>query len=127
MKPIPWTDAEPFRWADRPGFPPTKPGDDYGFFVIPSGSSRLLAMVSCGAGEGEGWDHVSVSVFGEKRCPTWDEMCRIKGLFWGDDEWVVQYHPAASDYVNVHKFCLHLWRPFDGKMPRPPSWMVGPK
>lgn len=73
-----------------------------------------------------GWEHVSVSRM--DRCPTWDEMCQVKAMFWGEDDCVVQYHPPRSDYVNHHPRCLHLWRPTDGvTIPMPPSIMVGPK
>ena len=58
--------------------------------------------------DGMGWDHVSVSM--AKRCPTWDEMCAIKDLFFNPDETVVQFHPAQTEYVNLHPNCLHLWR-----------------
>ena len=60
------------------------------------------------ASDGEGWEHVSVSL--PSRCPTWGEMCRIKGLFWDADDIVIQIHPPEDDYVNNHPFCLHLWR-----------------
>jgi hypothetical protein len=72
-----------------------------------------------------GWEHVSVS--NPARCPTWEEMCWIKAQFWGPDDCVVQYHPPASEYVNDHPYCLHLWRPTEGALPMPPSWMVGTK
>ena len=75
------------------------------------------------AGDGLGWEHVSVSR--QDRCPTWDEMCQIKAMFWDEEDCVVQYHPPKSDYVNIHKNCLHLWRPTDGELPRPPKIMIG--
>lgn len=92
-----------------------------GAFVVPLKTHSQTVFVI--ASDGEGWEHVSVSR--KDRCPTWAEMCEIKALFWPEDEWVVQYHPARSDYVNVHQFCLHLWRPIGGQFPTPPSWMVG--
>lgn len=58
------------------------------------------------------WEHVSVSR--RDRCPTWDEMCQVKDLFWDDEDCVVQYHPPKSSYVNLHPFCLHLWRRVNG-------------
>ena len=70
-----------------------------------------------------GWEHVSVSR--TDRCPTWDEMCQVKDLFWDKDDCVVQYHPPESEYVNNHPNCLHLWRPTEDALPRPPSIMVG--
>lgn len=83
-------------------------------------TTRLL----CIASDGEGWDHVSVSL--PYRCPTWDEMCAIKGLFWDSEDCVVQYHPPESQYVNNHPFCLHLWRPLEyGEMPIPKTFLVG--
>lgn len=74
------------------------------------------------ASDGEGWEHVSVSR--DDRPPTWDEMCQVKALFWGEEDCVVQYHPPRSEYVNVHPNCLHLWRPADRELPLPPRIMV---
>lgn len=76
---------------------------------------------------GGGWEHVSVSPFKKSYIPTWDEMCSLKDMFFHDDEVVVQYHPAKSEYVNNVPNCLHLWRPIDQQMPTPPSIMVGIK
>jgi len=75
--------------------------------------------------DGGGWEHVSVSFRG--RCPSWEEMCIVKDIFWHEDECVVQYHPAKSEYVNNHPYCLHLWRPLQQDMPVPPSILVGVK
>jgi len=75
------------------------------------------------ASDGEGWEHVSVSL--PDRVPTWEEMCALKSLFWDDEDCVVQFHPPRADYVNNHSRCLHVWRPVGIDMPRPPSWLVG--
>lgn len=52
---------------------------------------------------GGGWEHVSVSF--ASRCPTWDEMCEVKDIFWTPEECVVQYHPPAKtgdvNYIKV--------------------------
>lgn len=79
------------------------------------------------ASNGEGWEHVSVSF--ENRTPSWEEMCRVKDIFWDEEDAVMQIHPPKSQYVNFAKHCLHLWRPdrADLKIPLPPTWMVGPK
>ena len=67
----------------------------------------MLVVVSSGTGKhAEGWEHVSVSADG--RCPTWDEMCWVKDLFWTEDECTMQLHPPKSDYVNCHPHCLHI-------------------
>jgi hypothetical protein len=77
------------------------------------------------ASDGEGWEHVSVSL--PSRTPTWDEMCYIKQIFWGDDECVVQYHPPKTEYVNNHETCLHLWKQVGQEFNLPPSILVGIK
>lgn len=98
-------------------------GDDYnGAFVIPSPIDKraLRIIASCGFG----WDHVSVSLI--SRCPTWSEMSYIKKLFFKDDETAMQLHVPVSDHISYHPYCLHLWRPYDVEIPRPPGYMVGP-
>jgi hypothetical protein len=74
---------------------------------------------------GEGWEHVSIST--PTRCPTWEEMCRVKGWFWEPEDCVMQLHPPESNYVNCHPYCLHLWRPIEQEIPQPPSEFVGTK
>lgn len=83
------------------------------------GKPRLFAIASDGAG----WEHVSVSR--KDRCPTWEEMCAVKDLFWDPEDAVVQFHPPRSNYVNNHPFCLHLWKPAEGSLLLPPSILVG--
>jgi hypothetical protein len=92
-----------------------------GMFIIPFDRSVFRCVVS----DGGGWEHVSVSL--PHRTPTWGEMCFFKGIFWDAEECVVQFHPPASEYVNCHPFCLHLWKPTENQMPAPQSIMVGIK
>lgn len=73
---------------------------------------------------GGGWDHVSVSPYKHRITPSWDDMCRVKDMFFRDDEVVVQYHPAKSEYVNKMPNCLHLWRPQNVELPTPPTIFV---
>ena len=69
--------------------------------------------ISIVAGSNEhGWEHVSVCPIG--RCPTWDEMCTVKDIFWNDEEECIQIHPKKSQYVNFAEHCLHIWRCKDG-------------
>jgi hypothetical protein len=75
------------------------------------------------ASDGEGWEHVSVSL--PTRCPTWEEMSYVKSVFWDDGDCVVQFHPPRSEHINNHSFCLHLWRPTNHNIATPPGWMVG--
>ncbi len=93
-----------------------------GAFIIQVPNGEVLQII---ASNGAGWDHVSVAPRYKKRCPTWEEMCFIKNLFWDPEEPVVQYHPPRSHYINNHEFVLHLWKPQDLTIPTPPGWMVG--
>jgi len=98
-----------------------------GAFEAPGPGGWTLRIIANTADRPDavGWEHVSVST--ESRCPTWDEMCFVKNLFWEPNECVVQFHPPASDYVNCHPFCLHMWRSVRFKFALPPTFMVGPK
>ena len=92
-------------------------GSKQGVFIIPN--DPPLRVI---ADSGQGWDHVSVST--ETRCPTWEEMDRIKRIFFKDHETAVQYHVPASDHINIHDYCLHLWRPTFKRFPMPPKIRV---
>jgi len=80
----------------------------------------------CIASDGEGWEHVSVSL-SVKRTPNWEEMCMIKDLFWDEEDVVIQIHPKKSEYVNNHNYCLHLWRPVNENIKTPHNELVGIK
>lgn len=84
---------------------------------------RVLCIVS----DGGGWEHVSVSTPKQKKCPSWKIMCRVKDLFWNDEDTVIQFHPAKDNYINNHPYCLHLWRPIAEKLPLPNPEFVGIK
>lgn len=92
-----------------------------GCFEVPSPTDGS-AMRVIASTEG-GWDHVSVSR--ERRCPNWPEMERVKRMFFNADEVAVQYHVPLADHVNNHPYCLHIWRPNDGRqIPVPPAIFV---
>lgn len=74
---------------------------------------------------GAGWEHVSVAPRSLTIMPSWEEMCKIKSIFWNEEEAVIQIHPKKSDYVNNMKNCLHLWRCTYKEMLLPPSCLVG--
>jgi hypothetical protein len=103
------------------------PGDDCGAFVVigPQGEKLRIIASPGDANEGIPWEHVSVST--NYRFPSWKEMCWVKDLFWSEEEAVMQLHPPKSDWINNHKFCLHLWRPTNGEIPLPPAIAVGYK
>lgn len=97
-----------------------------GAFEIPL-SLRSTAFVI--ASDKLNWEHVSVHIVsdGKERTPTWGEMCKMKDMFWDDEETVIQYHPPKSQYVNNHPHCLHLWRPIGAEILLPDTKLVGLK
>ncbi len=101
-----------------------------GVFVIPHYKISFYE-INCIVSDGMGWQHVSVTISSTQRkverCPTWEEMCYVKSLFWDNNETVIQYHPPESEYVNNHPYCLHLWKPDNVQLPLPDSLMVGIK
>lgn len=102
----------------------TSDGMHHGLFFIPTKGNVILKVLSSGLQDPK-WFHVSVSL--PNRCPTWEEMCLVKELFYGDDALVVQYHPKKEDSVNNHSYCLHLWQNMEQEIPTPSSILVGDK
>lgn len=101
-----------------------------GAFIIPHYKISNYE-INCLVSDGMGWQHVSVTISSTeikvKRCPTWEEMCFVKSMFWNDDESVMQLHPPKSEWVNNHPYCLHLWKPDNAEIPLPLQVMVGNK
>lgn len=100
-------------------------GNNGCFRLPPKIASRVLFVI---ASDGLGWEHVSVHARQGKKAftPTWAEMCYVKDIFWGEEDVVMQLHPAKSEYINNFPFTLHLWRPTEAEsIPLPPSIMVG--
>jgi hypothetical protein len=113
----------------------SKEGDQFGVFRIPptrtskTQQTRTLFVIASDGSIDEhchvGWEHVSVTLPKTPNLtPSWMEMCLVKGLFWGKDQVVVQFHPKESEYVNLHPGCLHLFRYKDGEFPTPPTALV---
>jgi hypothetical protein len=78
------------------------------------------------ASDGLGWEHVSVTI-NRNRCPSWEQMCFIKSIFWDPEDCVIQFHPPQSQYVNNHSYCLHLWRSTIYQTVTPDPILVGYK
>ncbi len=97
-----------------------------GIFII---QITKVAQIRCIASDGEGWEHVSVSISiqGITRIPKWEEMSFIKRLFWDDGDCVIQFHPPKSEYVNCHPDVLHLWRESGINWKTPNKILIGHK
>lgn len=121
-----WSHLESAR--NTTGLMASREGDDFGAFYVSRGKTQLIIIASCGSEEIP-WEHVSLRArdYKGERCPTWDEMCFAKDLFWDAEECVIQFHPPKSEYVNNHPFVLHLWKPTAFDLRMPPSIAVGIK
>ena len=99
-----------------------------GAFIIPTKGLRKGLKVVATSGEidiSQGWEHVSVST--PIRCPDWNEMSMVKSLFFHPHEVCFQLHPAESENISNHNYCLHIWRNIYQQVPLPPPEMVGVK
>ena len=67
----------------------------------PKFENELFFIFSTGCS----FEHLSVST--PARCPTWEEMCYMKDVFWNDDEVCMQLHPINQE------------------IPTPPSVLIG--
>lgn len=83
---------------------------------------RRGPRLRCKISTGDGWDHISVSTPG--RCPNWREMELVKRLFFEPHETAMQLHVPPADHINNHPHVLHIWRPQEQPIPRPPAIMV---
>jgi len=116
-----WSHLEKWRVVAQSDPWATDKGDRFGAFIIPKATGQLRMLASEGDEEVP-WEHVSVSL--ADRCPTWAEMSYVKSLFWGPDETVMQLHVPDAEHKNHHPYCLHLWRPTNAEIPRPPNYAV---
>lgn len=123
MRPVPNAMIERFRERTGEYASDVSCGNNGRFRIYFQDTQSWLCVL---ATDNFGWDHVSVSVPGEQRCPTWEEMCYVKSLFFRDSETVVQFHPKKEAYVSFHPYCLHLWKRQDGEHELPPCDLVGP-
>lgn len=64
------------------------------------------------APDGKRWLHVSLSR--EARLPNWGDLKHVRDVFLGPEKTAYQIIAPTSEWINMHKFCLHLWHCVDG-------------
>lgn len=130
MRATPNPSVEGYRIRTGP-MPSSRADGNNGAFMIPASAHGMILLLTI-VSDGGGWEHASVTPrqrgkrgsLALARTPTYAEMDFIKRLFWEDHETVIQYHVPRTDHINVHDFCLHLWRPIDVAIPLPPAAFV---
>ena len=75
-------------------------------FLIPTVTE--IATISAINFRDDDFEHVLLNP--KNRLPTYEEMANLKDIFWDQNEVTMQVHPAKSQYVNIEKYALHLWR-----------------
>ncbi len=70
-------------------------------------NSGLLVIISDNKEDDNNiWRHVSFSR--KNRIPSYDDLKMVKNLFLKDKK-AFQIFSKDNNYVNIHKYCLHLW------------------
>lgn len=72
-----------------------------------------------------GWEHVSVSR--KSKMPSWQDMDWVRRQFWRGDCTVMQLHVPEEEHIDLHPYCLHMWRPVGQEVPKPPHYFVAAK
>jgi len=91
-----------------------------GAFHIPSPvDGKPILVIASTAG---GWDHLSISR--QNRMPNQRELDHVYRMFFKPGETAMQLFVPKSEHVNIHENCLHLWRPQEEGIPKPPRGFV---
>lgn len=72
----------------------------------------IYVFVSVHAIDGKDWLHVSISR--RTTMPTYADLVYVKRHWVGEDRHAVMVLPPASEHVNLHPNCLHLFCCLDG-------------
>jgi hypothetical protein len=75
-------------------------------YFYPERCLQVIVSVERQGGD-ELWLHLSVSR--QRRLPDWDDLKLVRDVFLGPETPAVQVLAPASEWVNVHENCLHLW------------------
>jgi hypothetical protein len=88
--------------------PPTLPGSR--LWIGHSGKHNRISMIASVDG---GSLHVSIAH--SQRYPTWDEILAVRAWAFPAETEVVMVLARASEYVNLHNNCFHLWESACGR------------
>ncbi len=69
--------------------------------------------VGCSCAEYNGIETIHASCSREDRMPDYDDLVTLKKVCFGPSRYAAMILPPASEHVNIHNHCLHLWGPKD--------------
>ena len=80
-------------------------------FLVEKNETKFMVDASKGGAQ----EHVTVLVLGEKRIPTWHELCSIKDIIFKEEEECYQMFPKKLEYEN-QSYCMHIYRKEEGEI-----------
>lgn len=80
------------------------PNDGMGGYYYDSISNKRLNFIFSYQ---MGWEHLSVSM--PSRTPTWEQMCKMKDIFWGKDEEIKNLQGSLQTYEIILKTNLEAY------------------
>jgi len=80
-------------------------------FVTETG---LSVIVGTEVHDGRPWLHVSLAR--RDRLPAWADVVLAKEVFVGIEANAIMPFPPRSEWVNKHRYCLHLWAPMGWRL-----------
>lgn len=76
----------------------------------------LFVIASCGIMKDNlEWLHISFSR--KSKMPSYADLQLVKREFIGNDKKAIMIFLEEENYVNIHKYCLHLWYSKDNPIP----------
>ena len=70
-------------------------------------SNGLVVIQSIELTDGKEWLHTSFSR--KSKIPTYSDIQFVKRIFIGEDKTAIMIFPGKDKYVNIMKYCLHLY------------------
>jgi hypothetical protein len=87
-----------------------------GHFMMPLEGEMWYIVLS----DKMGWKRLSIANAQKRQLPSPQVMCHVKELFYGDDEWAVQFYPPKDQHIESgYPYRLDLWMPLNDHMPTP--------
>jgi hypothetical protein len=87
-----------------------------GHFMMPL-EGEMWYIVLC---DRLGWKRLSIANAVKHQLPSPQIMRQVKDLFYGDDEWAIEFFPPKDEHIEAgYPYRLDLWMPLHAELPRP--------
>lgn len=106
-KTLRWDEPAPLGLVERRGACPVANGR---LWTAPIGKHNFISVI---ASIDAGSAHVSIAH--NARYPNWQEILAVRAWAFSEETEVVMVLARASEYVNIHQNCFHLWESACGR------------